>query len=618
MIKKIILAGLLLPASSLSFAAPNSDVIQQALMSSQYYQESCYFEPTIGEKFNLSNCNNYGFINLSHMKEDERLDITSAIFGIGMTTPYILINSPNSDTNRIITALEFFNRDITIDLVNNSNLVAPYIQTDLSQIDTASRNRRSINNQSGPDSSPTSEPTRYNWRFREVFNLNRSFYPTKNDIAILDYEIEAISKDPAYTQQSGANNPKFVRVTLVGGTGINFNPTSGSTYKQLTTKSPHQLSKYSYREYLNKVKISTSWSNNKAKLNDSFPKNNDNDRTGVQYESSLKVGFALNVPKLPIKEVTFDSSKKMTFENGNYFEYTAHSGVNSHSVEYNNKEFGTAFSKHTGYCNLIGPAKGCWKYTNKIKPSFESFDLLQDTPYSNGFVPKYSVTYQADRDTSGTSALTIMTEIEGLSLQGFSKWYIGDTHWAGVNSAGGYGPDYKINTYKRPIKLNIDWSSPVFTGLEPSVITFPYSSDDVAHCLAVGRDNSVNVDVCNPKNTNQLFIYTSDFKYVYANDNRLCLDSSQSSLTVTTCNSYSSNSQKWLWFTQPIGHNIYDNTLLYTTKGSGLFNVIKGSTTDNKLLLEEVDSLDTAFSVWPEAKLNTQSGKYLPAITKMN
>lgn len=608
----LILMGLLLPTSSLSFAA-DSDSIKQTLMSTQSYQESCYFEPKVNETFNLLDCDNYAFINVANLSDTERTKVSSSIFGLGTSSPYILINSPNDLNHRVFTSLEFFDRDILIDLVNNSNLTSPNID-----IAENSRSRRSINNDTDLATTSTQDATKYSWRFREIFRLNRSFYPTKDDIAILDYEVETISKRPAYSPDSGADNPKFVRVTLVGGTGINFNPTESQSYKQLDTKHSHQVSLYSYREYLDKVKISTSWNDNKAQLTDWFPRNNDKDRTGVTYESSFSVGFALNIPKLPIKEVTIDSSKKLTFENGNYFDYDAHSKTYSHSVEYKNKEFGSSFSKHTGYCNLLGPAKGCWRTVYDMQPPFQAFDLLRNTPYSNGFVPDYSVTYQANRNTTGTSTLSITTDIKGLSLQGVTEWSIGSRYWSGVNSVDGYGDDYKTKTYKHSLKLAVNWDSPIFSGAEPSVITFPYLSDETAHCFTVGSNRFVNIEPCNPAKTNQLFIYTPEFKYVYSNDKSLCLDSSQNKLMLKECNIYANNSQRWSWFTQPLGHNLYDNTLLYTTKSSGGFKVINHHDTNNNLALSETESLDEAYNRWPESRLNTQSGRYLSAITKLN
>ena len=130
-------------------------------------------------------------------------------------------------------------------------------------------------------------------------------------------------------------------------------------------------------------------------------------------------------------------------------------------------------------------------YLDGIEPPFKTFPNLNSTPYSNGFLPKYSVTYSANKSASGQSVLTVLTDIPGISLQGFAKWWIGNLYWGGVNSRKGYGNDYIQKAYTLSLKLNVNWDSPIFSGTELSVITYPYLSDNTAHCFTVNSSQGV-------------------------------------------------------------------------------------------------------------------------------
>jgi len=619
--KNTILLALLSTVVLPTFAAENKDSIQAELMSTQFYEESCYIEPTEqNSNLDLTKCENYIFINLSNLKDQDRSAITAQLFGIGVMSPYVLVNNPKKESERIITSLDSFEKEIIIDLINDSDSYWESNQTQLSTADLLPRAEAStsighvlpraepLTSRAGSTSSDS--PSDYSWRFRYLKKLNQGFYPTKNDIAILYYEVSAIASSPAYGNR---NNSKYIRVTLVGGAGINFNPTEGwSTYKTISTNSPsHQLGKYSYREYLDKVKISTSWNDNKVELYDSFPRNNDQDRTGVTYNSKIAFELGISIPKVPIKKVAFESSKSLTFTNGNYFDYYANSALNKHSVEYKNKEYGSDNNKYYG---LVNNSRDRWDYLDGIEPPFKTFDNLRNTPYSNGFIPEYSATYLAGKGTTGKSILTITTDVRGMSLQGFSKWWIGRLYWGGVNSRKGYGDDYISSSYADSLRVSVNWDSPIFSGVEPSVITYPYLSDETQHCFTVNPSHDVTAQPCDKSNIDQLFIYTPERKYVYANDRTLCLDSSQKQLKVKTCSTYGSNNQDWMWYTAPLSSNVNDNTLLYTTKSSGDFKVLKGGDVNETVSVEDVDALDEAFKIWPRAKLNTQKGKYTSTI----
>jgi len=202
-----------------------------------------------------------------------------------------------------------------------------------------------------------------------------------------------------------------------------------------------------------------------------------------------------------------------------------------------------------------------------------------------------------------------------MSLQGFAKWWIGNLYWGGVNSRKGYGNDYIQKAYTLSLKLNVNWDSPIFAGTEPSVITYPYLSDNTAHCFTVNGSQDVTAEPCDPSNTNQLFVYTPERKYVYVNNKALCLDSSEGQLKVAQCKTYGSNNQTWMWYTAPLSNNIYDNTLLYTTTSSGDFKVVKGRGVNEAMSIEKADALDAAFQRWPKAKLNSQNGRYRAAVT---
>lgn len=615
--KKYTLLSMLMAPAFIAQANNNMDSIQQSLMSSNYYQEECYIKPISGDfPVTLGSCSDYMLLNMTNLTDAERTTLTGNHFGLGISSPYVLINHPQDEHKQVITSLDNYDAQLVIKLINESELFADQIRSDVTPVATSSRSRRSVSSYSGPSTSASQMPTSYSWKFRKVFNLNRGFWPTKDDVAILEYEVEAFSARPVIGEQGNdnVNNSKYIRVTLVGGAGINFNPTEGSSYKRLFSNKPsHQLRLTSYREYLDKVKIGTSWNDNRTEVYDSFPKNNDQDRSGLTYESTISFGVGVSIPKVPIKSLDFSSSKSLTFTNGRYFEYEAETGRNSHSVLFKNKEYGSAYSKHDGYCNLIGDAKGCWKYDNSTYTTFQAFDLLANTPYSNGYRPDYSVTYRANRNVTGSSVLSIDTQIQGLSLQGFNKWYIGNLTWFGVNSAGGYGADYNLNVYGKnsPIKLIINWDSPVFSGVEPSVITAAYGSDETAQCLTAQSDNGLVLADCQPSNESQLFVYTKDRRLVYIADNNLCLDSSAETLQLMRCQPYANNSQTWNWALNSGYVGVNDNAVLYTSTSDNTFRILNpaGSEGDDIPVLA-VDSLSQAVNELPGTKFNTQKGRY--------
>jgi len=610
--KNVILLSLLSSACLPAFAAEDKDTIQAGLMSSQFYKESCYIEPDdINADLDITACEKYVFINLSKAKEQIRSIATTQLLNIGVMSPYVLVSNPNVESERVITTLDTYEEGVIIDLINSVESDWVSNPTQLSIVDSFPRAESLVSHAGETFSDSSNASSNYSWRFRQVVKLNQGFYPTKNDVAILNYEVETIASKPTYYQNS--DNAKYVRVTLVGGSGINFNPTEGSDYKTIRTNSaPHQLLKYSYREYLDKVKISTSWNDGKAELYDSFPRNNDQDRAGYTYNSKISFSLGVSIPKVPINEIGFESSKSMTFQNGNYFDYYANSARTAHSVEYKNKEYG---SDNHRYYGLVNNSRDRWDYLDGIEPPFKTFHNLNSTPYSNGFLPKYSVTYSANNSASGQSVLTVLTDIRGMSLQGFAKWWIGNLYWGGVNSRKGYGNDYIQKAYTLSLKLNVNWDSPIFAGTEPSVITYPYLSDNTAHCFTVNGSQDVTAEPCDPSNTNQLFVYTPERKYVYVNNKALCLDSSEGQLKVAQCKTYGSNNQTWMWYTAPLSNNIYDNTLLYTTTSSGDFKVVKGRGVNEAMSIEKADALDAAFQRWPKAKLNSQNGRYRSAVT---
>lgn len=609
--KNVILLAFLSSACLPAFATENKDTIQAGLMSSQFYKEPCYIEPDdITTDLDISQCEKYIFINQSKAKQQVRSTITTQLLNIGVMSPYVLVSNPNVESERVITTLDTYEEDIIIGLINSVGSDWVSNPTQLSTVDSFPRTESLVSDAGGTSSDSSNTQSGYSWKFNQVVKLNKDFSPTENDFANLKYEVEVIASQP--TDDQNSDNTKYVRVTLVGGSGINFNPTQGAEYRTIETSYPaHQLLKYSYREYLDKVKISTSWNDSKAELYDSFPRNNDQDRAGFAYNSKISFNLGVSIPKVPIKSIGFESSKSMTFQNGNYFDYYANSARNAHSVEYKNKEYG---SENHRYYGLVNNSRNSWDYSKGIEAPLKTFGNLTSTPYSNGFLPKYSVTYSANKSASGQSVLTVLTDIRGISLQGYSKWAIGNSYWAGVNSSNNYGADYIPKGYKLSLKLNINWNSPIFTGIEPSVITYPYLSDNTAHCFTVNSNHDVTAEPCDSSNTDQLFVYTPEKKYMYVNNKALCLDSSQAQLKVAQCKTYGNNNQKWMWYTAPLNSHD-DNTLLYTTKSSGDFKVLKGGRVNEIISVEETDALDSAFQSWPKAKLNSQNGQYTSAIT---
>lgn len=120
--KNTILLALLSTVVLPTFAAENKDSIQAELMSTQFYEESCYIEPTEqNSNLDLTKCENYIFINLSNLKDQDRSAITAQLFGIGVMSPYVLVNNPKKESERIITSLDSFEKEIIIDLINDSD-----------------------------------------------------------------------------------------------------------------------------------------------------------------------------------------------------------------------------------------------------------------------------------------------------------------------------------------------------------------------------------------------------------------------------------------------------------------------------------------------------------------
>ncbi|OLQ81827.1 hypothetical protein BIT28_23400 [Photobacterium proteolyticum] len=614
MIKKTLVASLLLGNFASAYANNIVDEYQQQLMSSINYNESCYVNPANSSVSDqLSECESYWFFNLSGLDAEKRIAVTGDFLGIGISSSFVLVNKPLSENERVITAVDEFYAPMMVDLIDSSVDGLTNAPTVVEEIKSSARSRRST--VSGPETSSSTQPSTYSWKFRQVIPLKKTvFYDKRYDVAILEYEVEAFSRLPIYDElgNSKYGNPKYVRATLVGGTGISFNvDRRGLDYKEIrsTRKAPHQEMFYKYREYLNKVTISTKWNGVQAAVFDSFPKNNDRDRTGVTYNSSVQFGLGVSIPKLPINKLDFSSTKSLTFENGDFFDYTANTGMHKHHVTYSNKEFGSDYAKKTGYCELIGNAKGCWKYTSGINPPLPSFPLLYNTPYNNGFVPDYSVTYEVPRDTAGKSLFQITSSIEGMALQGYARAWFANLYYNGTG--GSDGEDYKLNTYTKTLSLRIDWNNPIFTGAEPSIIRAAYGSDNIPQCLTALEGNSIAISECRPNTDEQLFIYTPDLQFVSISNDNKCLDSSSDVLELKPCVVYSNNSQSWYWGVNDSGVSASSNAVLYTEASDGMFKVLSPASSGAEgIKIMSTDSVLDAGNILPDSKFNTLKGRY--------
>ena len=582
-----------------------------SLSNSEVFNEVCHIVPTTSLEI-PSECVNYVLLEMTKLSNEDRKEITSQVFGLGIVEPFVLVTY--SAMTPALTPMSQFDSDLITHLIDSRDNYASKAASSASQIESAYASRVARSASSGPDTS-SNPPVSYSWIYNQVIDLNNT-YLYRNEKAVLSYELEAFSRLPIYDDlgQDHSQNPIYIRLTLVGGDGVNFNTINYSNSSSVQEvghpwRPSHQHNIYKYREYLDQVHIHTSWNNIAAGVFDRFPKNNDQDRTGLTYTSSVQFGLGVSIPKLPINKLDFASTKSLTFTNGEYFDYDEEVGLHQHSIRYFNKTYGTQQTPKNGYCEFLGPASGCWRYVNGgPNPPLREFDQrLMDTPYVNGFVPDYSITYQIPRreaQEQGSSLFTVRTQIDGMALLGYESHQIGNRFYSGL--ANGTGQHYELSEYVDNLQLDINWNSPVFSGVEPSVIKADYGSDDGANCLTV-KGNIVRSTSCPQSSTSNevLFVYTADGQIIsFANDK--CLDSSNEYLSVMACDQYPDNNQSWSW---QDSHGIL-TSILHTKMYGGSIKILDLENETEAGIPLVITTLEDAILNYPQAGFTTLSGKY--------
>ena len=583
-----------------------------SLISSSEYNEICYFVPSI--KVNKpSQCTDYIVLDMTTLAESERKSVSSRHIGLGIVEPYVLVTYSNEVS--AITPMDRFDSELIIQLIESRDKykTKAISNTELTSNAYSSRVRRST--ASGPDTSANT-PISYSWIYNQVVNLNNT-YAYRDERAVLSYELEAFSRLPIYDDlgKDYDQNPLYIRLSLVGGEGVNFNTINYSNWSSIQevghpTRPSHQHNIYKYREYLDQVHIKTSWNNIAAGVFDRFPKNNDQDRTGVTYTSTVQFGLGVSIPKLPINKLDYSSTKTMTFTNGEYFDYDETVGQHNHSIRYFNKTYGTQQQAKDGYCNFLGPAKGCWRYVyGGPNPPLREFDQrLLDTPYVNGFIPEYSVTYQIPRVEAkkrGSSLFTVRTQIDGMALLGYESYQIGNRFYSGL--ANGTGSHYELSEYVDTLQLDINWNSPVFSGVEPSIIRSAYGSDNGAKCLIVDS-NIVRLSDCPLEGSNNdiLFVHTADNQFISFANNQ-CLDTTGDYLRTKICDQYADNNQLWTWQDE----NGVLTPVLHTKMYGGSIKILDLANEDEAGIPIVTTTLEDAIANYPQADFTTLRGKYL-------
>ncbi|PSU86671.1 hypothetical protein C0W42_19855 [Photobacterium kishitanii] len=553
--------------------------IQSELSGTNFYNEQCYASFEKKELTNIpSECTAYFFIDLSKLNESQRKTYTSNLIGIGFDKPYVLIKNPQSNHNSIITTYDKFSSKSIIDEINRPT---PYSLTK-----RESRNPRNA------------IATKI---IREEVYLDKTISFDHTQKATFEYKLEFFSRYPFFkNEEHFLDNKKFVRVSLDKSPGITFNSIEGQEKNWVVpTWAEYQYRYYSYPDYLDQVSITTKLDGDGIELYDHIPTNSDKDNSSFTKESTVEIDVGLNIPHLPVESISYKNTQTMTYDNGKYMDFDVNNNMNTFNINYKNRWYGSDIHAEEGYCRLMTNYANsyCWNWASGKENNPFDFKKLKGTPYSNEFIPKFSVTYSSPYSNEKTSDLSIKAAIQGLNILGYHKWYIGQRWHHGSLPA--YNPGKKpfnLNKYNMETTLTINWDSPVFLGTQPVMLRSVKSSDLKGHCLTVTDNNIVRPNVCQNGNKDQYFFYMPDnYEYIYARNKNKCLTTQGDKLLVSEC-SESSNNNNVVWKWKEKSGRLY----LYTHNKNG-FKVLSPSDDNSHIKVISIKSLkelspDMAFS----------------------
>ncbi|WDE08739.1 ricin-type beta-trefoil lectin domain protein [Thalassomonas viridans] len=605
--KKNLLTVSLLCALSANANAelPVNYILAQSLSGTALFNESCYLKLTPNqEKITLPlSCQDYVLLDQTDIASEQRMAITGEVTVLGFESPFILITQPQIKDKEVISLYETFDEKDIVSQITAQRAIKKEKEESLSGKAFSTALTAPVQYQEEP-------PKPYHTKVvRQTIPLNRTVNADGSEQAVFEYEIDFFASQAFYNElgNSDYDNKKYVRVTLKNGPGVNFNTIEGygSPYDSWWPVSPNQKIYYKYRDYLDRVKVSSVLSGNTVEINEARPNNNDRNLSKVTYESSVNVGFGVSIPKVPINEITVSSQKSVTYESGDFFDFIANNDANSFSVDYFNSSYGSEVNPRAdGYCDLIDDASGCWKHATSTYDDPFNLYKLNGTPYSNGFVPNYLVTYAVPRSTTGSADLILNASVDGMALYGHARWAGGQLFyhgWKGTDE----DKEFEMNTYTKSTRIGINWDSPLFSGAQPVVLNAVHGSNETAQCLTVQSNNIITTEECVDGSYNQMFYYTPDRKYIYQNDLSLCLSTAQEHLSLQTCKSVSNNYQEWYWDNTDLAARSY----LYTRVDNNMLRLIDVDRQDvNGTSLLEVKELTEADS---SNQFNSHNGKVI-------
>ncbi|OOE96591.1 RICIN domain-containing protein [Salinivibrio sp. IB643] len=543
-------------ASNLNQTDPVADLIQS---STAYFQQECHLYGP--EKDVSSNCNYY-VLNLAKVSIDERSALTSELLGFGVDSKYVLVTKPNDIDNRGIYLLD----------VLDPEYIASSLEKELSK---SSRSKRSASR----NSSNVMEQI-----VHRRFNVERE---GKGNVT-LKYKIRFYSKSPFYA--SSGDKDKHVEIILAEGAGVD----TGLGWKDHRYSWKNgRTTNYIYSEYLDaidvgiKINDSENLSSGQVYLVDLFPRMQDQVESNIEKETTTSISVGLSdIPKLPIKEVSYSFTDKYSISNKKQFELFTQTNQDGYNIQYVNAKYGSAITPaENGFCQL-GTADGwCWDYDVAGGQPWDFDKLRQNNSLAiSGMRPDFVAKIAAKEDTDGTSDFVVSTTVDTLALFGHNRFLIGNRYVSGpqlrenspLNPNWHTETNYEKLTYIDQFTITVDWNSPWFLGANAVTIKSNYLSQQNAQCLTVVGHSSLQFKDCVDGSASQSFIYDEEKRYRSVANINQCLDSANGQLTLSSdCrHDFAPNTQTWNWQAP----NDFANDVLYTRNYNGTINAIDAST----------------------------------------
>ncbi|WP_019614626.1 hypothetical protein [Psychromonas ossibalaenae] len=534
-----------------------SDFIQTA---TPFFQEQCHL---YGTETELPGDCEYYLLNLKEQNLTDRKDFTYRLLGLGMHSNYILVTKPGSLKKREIYLLD----EIELDYI------AENLTTDLSRL---SRSRRSTT----ADNGSVMEQV-----IHKRFNVERQ---NKGNVT-LKYKLRFYSKSPFYARSG--DKDKYVEIVLAEGSGVDMGMADNwsDIYRRWNSNSN---TSYVYNEYLDDISVDIKV-NDAAKLdsgqiylNDLYPRMQDQVESKIEKETStsIKVGLGFS-PKIPIKDIEYKFTDKYSITNKKQFGLVSTTNPDGYTIKYVNNKYGSAVKAVNGFCNL-GTADGwCWDYDERRGNPW-NFDKLRDNNSLaiSGLRPDFVAKIAARESVSGSSDISVKTQISSLALFGHNRWILGRRYASGSQlwtSNTGSDSDWKTDrdfeklSYSDQFSVTVNWDSPWFLGTDSVTIKSTYLSQESAQCLTVLDDNTLAFQDCVDGAKSQSFVYDQEQRYRSVANINQCLETSHSGLILSSdCSAdYARNTQVWYW-QEPNG---FANDVLYTVNYDRTINAIDAS-----------------------------------------